>query len=177
MKKVITIIGGGASGVSAALGFVKKGIVPTIIDVGKRTPGSHGAKGNLFDYRKKNDLFDLMIGDDFKGLSNVLEGTSLSPKLTTPLNNYIISDSEDISPIDSSNFSAVQSFAAGGLAAAWGAGLYRYDNDDLGPIPLKAEELTPYYDQLSREIGISGKNDDLAEFFSDDNTLLPPFNL
>ena len=177
MKKVITIIGGGASGVSAALGFVKKGIVPTIIDVGKRTSGSHKAKGNLYDYRKKNDLFDLMIGDEFTGLSNVLKGTNLSPKLTTPFNNYIISGSEDFSPIDSSNFNAVQSFASGGLAAAWGAGLYRYNNDDLGSIPLKAEELSPYYDQLSGEIGISGKNDDLAGFFGENNTLLPPFNL
>ncbi len=177
MKKKITIIGGGASGVSAALGFIKKGIVPTIIDVGKRAPGPHKAKGNLYDYRGKNDLFDLMIGEDFKGLANVLDGTSLSPKLTTPLNNYIISGSEDISPINSSNFNAVQSFAAGGLAAAWGAGLYRYNDNDLGDMPIKAKLLSPYYDQLSREIGISGKNDDLTEFFGEDNTLLPPVNL
>ena len=177
MKKEIVIIGGGASGVSAALGFVNRGIIPTIIDVGMRTDRKHQAVGNQYDYRKENDLHDLMIGDNLEGLSNVIDGSSLPPKLTSPLNNYIISGSEKLSPIRSSNFSAVQSFATGGLAAAWGAGLYRYNDEDLGDLPLRSGSLKPYYDHLSNEIGISGENDDLSQFFGDDNTLLPPFKL
>jgi choline dehydrogenase-like flavoprotein len=177
MKKEIVIIGGGASGVSAALGFVEKGIIPTIIDVGMRSDKKHQAVGNQYDYRKENDIYDLMIGSELEGLSNVLNGTSLPPKLTTPMNNYIISGSEELSPIRSSNFSAVQSFASGGLAAAWGAGLYRYNDEDLGSLPLRSGSLEPYYDRLSKEIGISGENDDLSQFFGNDNTLLPPFRL
>jgi len=177
MKKKVIIIGSGASGISAALGFVRRGIIPTMIDVGTRTSGTHNANGNLYDYRKENDLFDLMIGEDFRGLTNVVEGTSLSPKLTTPLNSYIIEGAEKLSPLRSPGFSAVQSFAAGGLAAGWGAGLYRYNRADLGPVPLEPAELEPYYNLLSEEIGISGKNDDLSRFFGEDRTLLPPFNL
>lgn len=177
MKKEIIIIGGGASGISAALGFIRKGIVPTMIDVGKRGKRKHNAEGNLYDFRKKNDLFGLMIGDGSEGLSNILNGTTLPPKLTTPLNDYIISGSEKLSPIRSSNFSAIQSFASGGLAAAWGAGLYRYNNTDLADLPLQSKALDPFYDFLSNEIGISGDNDDLSQFFSKDNTLLSPFRL
>ncbi len=177
MKKRIVIIGGGASGVSAALGFVKNGIVPTIIDVGMRPENKHHAVGNQYDHRKENDIYDLMIGSELDGLSNVMNGTSLPPKLTTPMNSYIISGAEKLSPIRSPNFSAVQSFASGGLAAAWGAGLYRYNDEDLGTLPLRSRLLEPYYDHLSEEIGISGKNDDLSQFFGNDRTLLPPFHL
>jgi len=177
MKKVITIIGGGASGVAAALGFVKKGIIPTIIDVGKRNSGNHNTEGNLYDYRRENDLFDLMIGDEMEGLSNIIEGTNLPPKLNNPMNKYVTSGAKDLSPIESSNFNAIQSFAAGGLASAWGAGLYRYNDSDLKEVPLNSQELEPFYNILSKEIGISGTNDDLIPFFGNDNTLLPPVKL
>jgi len=177
MKKEIIIIGGGASGVSAALGFVKNGIVPTIIDVGNRMPEGHQAEGNLYDYRKENDLFDLMIGPELKGLSNIIDGTTLSPKLITPFNHYVISGADSLSPVRAENFCAVRSFASGGLAAAWGAGLYRYNRRELEHLPIGPDSLDPYYDLLSKEIGITGCNDDLAPFFGTDTTLMPKFRL
>ncbi len=177
MDKEIIIIGSGASGVSAALGFEKRGIIPTIIDVGKKMDNTTSIHGNLYDFRKNNDLYDLLIGDNLEGVSNILRGTSLPPKLTAPMNNYIVSDSEELSPVKSENFGAIQSFAIGGLAAGWGAGLYRYNNDDLKKLPLSSVELESFYDILSSEIGISGSNDDLTSFFGNDNTLLPPLPL
>jgi len=177
VNKKIVIIGSGASGISAALGFEKKGIVPTILDVGDTNKKTCNVSGNLYDYRKNNELFDLMIGENLEGLSNILNGTSLPPKLTSPMNNYIISDHKEHSPLKTSNFSAIQSFAIGGLAAAWGAGLYRYNESELQNMPLRSASLNPFYDALSKEIGISGQNDDLAPFFGNDDTLLPPVRL
>ncbi len=177
MKKKVTIIGSGASGISAALGFERYGIIPTIIDVGERMKKPPLINDNLYEFRKNNDLFDILIGSKLEGISNIINGTSLPPKLTSPYNNYIISGSEELSPVHSKNFNAIQSFAVGGLAAGWGAGLYRYNNDDLKGIPVDENELNPFYDFLSEEIGISGANDDLTRFFGYDKTLQPPLPL
>ena len=70
----------------------------------------------------------------------------------------------------------MMSFAQGGLANVWGAGVYRFNSADLEGF-LHAEELAPYYDSLTEHIGVSGTNDDLVPYFGADSRLMPPIRI
>ncbi len=48
---------------------------------------------------------------------------------------FITEHAAKLSPMRAHNFDAVMSFALGGLANAWGAGLYRYNEEDLRGLP------------------------------------------
>jgi len=131
---------------------------------------------NFYDYRKTHESFDIMIGKDHEVLEHVINKKTASPKVSSPHMQFVTKDADKISPINESA-SVLQSFAMGGLASAWGAGLYRCVDDDLVELPVSAAELSPYYDKLTREIGISGDDDDLTPFFGSTEDLLKPIRL
>ncbi len=174
----VLIIGSGISGVSTALRLSDLGIKTCILDVGIEPRERHEIKENLYDYRLKNDSFELMIGKNFEGLHNLKSTNQTLPaKLVSPGMKFVTERAEELSPLLSRNFTAVQSFAKGGLANAWGAGLMRFNRRDLEGFPIKEEELAPYYERLIEEIGISGENDDLTPFFGEDKLLQKPLKL
>lgn len=174
----IVIIGSGPSGVAAALSLAGLGIVPTMIDVGVLPPALSPVKENFYDYAEKHDTYSLLIGTDFEGLRNLDRTRSKIPaKLTAPKFRFVAAGVNGIPAVHMHDYHLIQSFAKGGLAGAWGAGLYRYTNRDLKGFPVKEADLTPYFDRLSREIGISGEDDDLAPFFGRDAFLMPPLKI
>ncbi len=170
----IVIVGSGPAGVGAALGLVENRKKPLILDVGHRPEPPPPLDENFYDFRKERDVFDIMIGQNFEGLSNIFNRTSLSPRLTSPLMQYVTRDADRLSPVQENGFKTVQSFAMGGLASAWGAGLFRYTDRELGGMPISAAELEPYYDKLTQEIGIIGCDDDLTPYFGTGRYLLKP---
>ncbi len=169
------IVGSGAAGTAAALQLARMGIRPIMLDVGI-TPPEAGprAEGNLYEWRQRNDSFDLHIGADFRGVSDVLTGETGIAKLNAPNAAFVVQDAAALSPLDAAGFDAIQSFALGGLGNAWGAGLYRFVDADLAGFPIRAADLDPYADALTREIGISGADDDLTPYFGDPAGLQPP---
>ncbi len=173
------VVGSGPSGVMAAWTLQGKRVL--VLDVG-RQPAPLANTGftlsaNLHDeLQRRSDLFECLIGANFESLHNV-HREAVSLKLKSPLMKYTIDGAESLSPVRSSNFRAVMSFAAGGLANAWGAGVFRFTSSDLDGFPVKLAELDPFYDQLTRHIGISGAKDDLTPFFGDDSGLQPPVEL
>lgn len=174
----VIIVGSGAAGVAAALQLADLGITPLILDVGHERPANlPRAEGNLYSYRRRHDTYDLLVGERFQGLSLLLGKANVPVKLTAPNLEYVTQGSERLAPIDEVGFSAVQSFAAGGLANAWGAGLYRFLDEDLRGFPIGEEDLKPYFNRLTDEIGISGVHDDLAPFFGKPENLYPPLRL
>jgi choline dehydrogenase-like flavoprotein len=172
----IIIVGSGPSGVASALGFAGNGIVPLILDVGHEAPNVDPPGINFYDYRKTHDSFNVMVGEKHEVLEHVIKKKTASPKVSSPYMQFVTRDTEKLSPLDG-NSSVVQSFAMGGLASAWGAGLYRCVEDDLVNLPISAAELSPYYDKLTEEIGISGDDDDLTPFFGSTENLLKPIQL
>ena len=174
----ILIIGSGAAGAAAALQFTSQGIRPIMIDVGYEAGGETPLEENLYDFCEDNDGFEILVGKDFEGLANLDPGKPPVPaKLTSPRIRFVTGGSEILSPVDAENFGLIQSFALGGLGNAWGAGLMRFTDRDLENFPISEADLHSYYDRLSREIGISGANDDLAAYFGEDDNLQPPLNL
>jgi len=173
----VIIVGSGPTGVASALGFAENGIIPLILDVGYEPESTETLNSNFYEYRRSHDSFKLMIGENYEGLYNLVHKKTIFPKLISPFMQFVVKDVERLSPTDENGFMAVQSFARGGLANAWGASLYRCTDDELLNIPLRVSDLTPYYDKLTREIGISGDDDDLTLFYGSTKDLLPPLNL
>lgn len=174
----ILIIGSGISGISAALRFADHGIETLILDAGLEPSHQGEMDSNLYDFCEKNDCFDLMIGENFEGLYNLDHRVKDIPaKLTAPRMRFVIDRAQELSPTKETDFQLIQSFAKGGLANAWGAGLMRYRARDLDGFPIDESELEPYYDRLSKEIGISGENDDLTPYFGVDDPLQKPLRL
>lgn len=174
----VLIIGSGVSGVAAALRFVDRGIVPCILDVGIEERSSVQIHENFYSFRRTRDCFQTMIGDNFEGLRNLDRKMNPVPtKLSAPGMKFVIENATELSPVNEAGFRLIQSFAQGGFANAWGAGLYRYRDRDLRDFPIHEADLTPYYDRLTKEIGICGENDDLEPYFGRDDLLQKPLRL
>jgi choline dehydrogenase-like flavoprotein len=65
------------------------------------------------------------------------------------------------------------SFARGGLAEAWTAGAYEYNDHDLHAFPISHADLAPHYDEVAARIGIGAEEDDLARFIPMGDAYLP----
>lgn len=177
MKNVL-IIGSGISGTSAALQLAERGLKSCIIDVGLKPKIETPVKKNFYDFCDENECFDLIIGKNFEGLRNLGRNrTPIPVKLTAPRLRFVTERSRELSPARETDFCLVQSFAQGGLANAWGAGVMRFTSRDLDGFPFKAHALTPYYERLTEEMGISGANDDLTPYFGEDQFLQKPLRL
>ena len=132
----IIIVGSGAAGVAAALALARLGIRPLMLDVGRTASGAGPVvAGNLYDYRKQHDSFDLFIGDDLAGVSDVLRDEVGVAKLNAPNMAFITQDAGTLGPVEAVDFDPIQSFALGGLGNGWGSGLYRFTDADLAGFP------------------------------------------
>jgi choline dehydrogenase-like flavoprotein len=171
------IIGSGPAGVSAALQLENHNTC--IVDVGDE-PSS------VFPFTSLGEalatgLTDEILGTHWEMLSNLAEPLRHHPKLRASAIRHVM-QGEPFRVNDAAGKLLVQgrgSFAAGGMANAWGAQLYRYTNDDLaeaGDWPISASELTRYYADMEAHIGISGELDDMSSFLGPTDNLLPPFS-
>ncbi len=169
------VVGSGPAGTFAARELAGRKVL--VLDVGHRAPEEPRLAGNIYALRRvRGDLFRELIGEKFEGLHN-LHQEPVSLKLKSPRTSYVLRDWKVLSPLVSANFRAMMSFAQGGLANAWGAGVYRFTAEDLREFPVTAGDLALYYDELTAHIGVSGGNDDLVEHFGADGDLQPPMRL
>lgn len=174
----LIIVGAGAAAAAAALELARRGQRPIVLDVGHvDEANAPRVEGNLYRYRQQHDSFDLHIGTDYRGLAGVLSDEPSVAKLNAPRMAFVTRDATALGPLSQAEFQAIQSFALGGLGNAWGAGLYRWISADLQDFPISLADLEPYFDLLTAEIGISGADDDLTEFFGSPAGLQPPLEL
>lgn len=167
----VLIVGSGPAGVAAALAC--EGRRTLVIDAGIPAPPPPDLEGNLYELRRlREDMSDALVGESFESLRNLYR-PPISLKLKSPAMSYIVRDAEDLSPVRTESFDATMSFAAGGLANGWGAGVFRFNARDLEGFPIGPADLEPWYDVLSRHIGIDGENDDLAASFGEEPELQP----
>jgi choline dehydrogenase-like flavoprotein len=161
----VTIVGSGAAGAWTAYQLSKQNLHVQVIDVGNRNTSSFIYNKNLYDIRKNDTYqFDFLIGNKFESLHNIHQ-PYLTPKLKSPRFRYVIKDSDKLCPIQRKGFSPLQSFSYGGLANAWGAGAYRYTDQELNSFLIKTEDLDKYYNEITDTIGICGAVDDLTSHF------------
>lgn len=164
------IVGSGPAGAMAA--WALRGRNVRVVDVGLTAPASPPRLDrNIFDLRREIDL------TPYLGLPRPNAAKPVSLKLRAPALDFVIRGSEEWAPLLSETFQPVISLAKGGFGNAWGAGVYRFGADDLRGFPISARDLAPHYDEVSRHIGISGAQDDLAEEFGEEPALQPPLRM
>ncbi len=169
------VIGSGPAGVFTAYQLRPQKVL--MLDVGYTAPERPLPDGHLMDLRNSGQAVQkLLLGDKYEGLEH-LDSEYLSPKLKGPLMRYVWQRPDKGVQILQSGFDATLSYARGGLANAWGAGVLRYSDRDLADFPISSKELDPYYAELTRHIGITGAADDLEKFFGSTEDLLEPMPL
>lgn len=169
----VIIVGSGAAGAFCA--YSLRGLKTLVLDVG-HIPPKESLAGNLYDLENKETLFNKIIGAQFESLNDI-EFRKLTPKVKAPLMRYVIQEPKGSPMILSKEFSPTVSYAEGGLANVWGAQVYRFNHDDLKEYPITSEDLNPFYDELTKHVGISGADDDLARFLGDASGMLPALKL
>ena len=91
----VLIIGAGAAAAAAAFELAQRGIRPLMLDAGavddNPTPR---VEGNLYDFRRHHDSFDLHIGADYRGLAHLVSAEPAIAKLQAPHMAYVTRDAE-----------------------------------------------------------------------------------
>ena len=170
----VIVVGSGPAGVMSAWGL--RGRSVQMLDVGHMPPATPRLSDNLYNLRAQRDLTSAFIGEHFEGLRNLC-GRPISAKLKAPGMDFITRNWQTLTGLASESFQPVISLACGGFGNAWGAGVYRFTARDLEGFPLRPEDLAPYYDAVSRHIGISGVADDMEADFGHEPALDPPLRL
>lgn len=173
----VIVVGSGAAGTWAAQQLSTERRNVLMLDVGCRPVAQPPLSASFLELRRgeRPDEGNL-LGERFESLSNVV-GPYQSPKLNAPRFRFVTDRANELGPLRSGTSTITQSFAYGGLANAWGAGTYRFTSDDFRHFPFPASTLEPFYDAVTREIGISGTRDDLADHFGSTDGLQPPLRL
>lgn len=169
----VIVVGSGPAGFAAAA--LSQGTDVLVVDPGFAPAARDADEGiSLLEAKRRGDVdVHSVIGDRYESLHN-LHAEYLSPKLKGPLMRFVTEGVERWTPLRSESVAAQISLARGGLANAWGAGAFRYDQRELRHFPFPAADLDRHYRALVEHIGVTGTDDDLSETFGSSEGHLPP---
>jgi len=169
------IVGSGPAGVAAALQL--ENCNTCMVDVGQEP--SFVFPHSSLKQALLSGASEALLGSEWETLGNLTNPLGFHPKLRARALKHIMQgEAFDVKGAEKQLLVQGRgSFAAGGMANAWGAQLLRYTEEDLaeaGDWPIDVSELNHYYDDLEAHIGISGAKDDMQSFLGNTDNLLPP---
>lgn len=158
----VVVVGSGPSGVHFALTLLEKGYRVHMLDVGRS--GEEPPEPEMPMERLKAELDDpvsFFLGENFGSLTLP---NSEDEYYGFPPSKDFVFDGSVGSELRGDGFSPLVSYARGGLARAWTASVYPFNDHDLTRFPFSHSELAPYYAAAAERIGVTGHEDDLARF-------------
>lgn len=163
---VVLVIGSGPSGLHFALTALSKGQKVVLLDVGHVGAAPPQPDRSFVELKKDHpDAAAYFLGDSYSGAQIP------PPRYTKARTYYQLPPSKDYVFARPKQFSLkedglnpMMSFAAGGLAECWTAGVYTFNDSELAEYPFGHEALAPHYAEVAKRIGVGGEADDLAEF-------------
>jgi choline dehydrogenase-like flavoprotein len=171
----ILVVGSGASGVHFALTALDKGHEVTMLDVGYPQPTPPLAEATFDELKERlDDPVEYFLGT--RAETVVYPNADAKFYAFPPSKGYVFATPEAFKS-HGPGFESFISFAQGGLAEAWTGGVYTFNDDDLSAFPFEYAALHPYYQEISRRIGISAAKDDIAQFSPFGEGYLEPLRL
>ena len=173
--KGVVVVGSGPSGVHFAQTLLEKGYAVTMVDVGNAKPAA--VLPDLDFSQLKDELPDpteYFLGRHFTG---VVLPDRMKEYYGFPPNKEYVFDAPGGFHVDSSGFEPLFSYARGGLAEAWTAGCYPFNDPELADFPFGYADLEPHFDEVAQRIGINGTRDDLSRFYPVHQHLMEPLRL
>lgn len=172
----LLIIGSGPSGSHAAQQAVMSGRKVALLDIGysdRRFDEMIPAKPFSEIRRSDENQRKYFLGDD---PAESLRYQDRAGAHLTPARQHMIRDQDRLFPLISDTFRPLQSTGLGGLGISWGANCFALEDFELERIGIPASELRPYYDDVAREVGLSGRtNDSLTPLIANfDRSLIQP---
>lgn len=169
------VVGSGPSGVHFAQTVLERGHEVLMLDVGHGRP-EHLLPDASFDEVKQrlDDPAAWLLGGDFESVT--LPGGAGEYYGLPPSKNFVLTPSRSWA-VKEWGFASLSSFARGGLAEAWTAGVYPFNDAELADFPFGWSELAPHYEEIARRIGVSGVTDDLQPFFVPHAHIMEPLRL
>ena len=169
------IVGSGPAGVAAARQLENSNTC--MVDVSQE-PSSVFAHASLTQCFSSGDSVAL-LGAQWETLANLADPLRHHPKLrASALRHIVQGDAFDVTGAAGRLLVRGRgSWAAGGMANAWGAQLLRYTEEDLAEVgdwPLGAADLLQHYADLEAHMGVSGAADDMHDFLGGGDNLQPP---
>ena len=171
----IVVVGSGPSGVHFAQTALERGHEVLMLDVGRERPAS--VLPNVPIDRLKRELADpaaWFLGERFEAVT--LPGGEGEFYGLPPSKSFVLAP-EPAWRVTERGFASLSSFARGGLAEAWTAGVYPFTDAELADFPWGAADLAPHYETVARRIGITAPDDDLTPFMPPPATLQAPLRL
>jgi choline dehydrogenase-like flavoprotein len=172
MNTHVTVVGSGPSGVHFAETALAKGYDVTMIDVGRTAPAPVLPEAGFDELRDSlDDPSKYFLGERFEGV--VAPDTDKEYYGVPPSQQYVFEDRSTFMS-SSDGFEPLFSFARGGLAQAWTAGCYPFNEQELSAFPFGYDRIGAHYDAVAARIGVTGEADDLSAFMPVHDHLLPP---
>ena len=171
----IVVVGSGPSGVHFTLSALKKGYDVLMVDVGTQKSMQPNPEDSLNDLKGSlSDPVEFFLGKDFEAV--LYPGSAGEYYGFPPNKRYVFSKPKQFQ-VEEQGFTSLSSFAQGGLAEAWTAGVYPFNNEELSDFPFSYKDIEPFYNEVASRIGISGMKDDLAGFLPVHDRLMDPLEL
>lgn len=171
------VVGSGPAGANAAAALVEKGKHVLMLDVGDTETVYEPLvpRAGFREIRESDpSQHRYFLGDHFEGVPTGPVGVGAQ---LTPPRAYVTASASRLAPIVSEGFRAAESLALGGLGAAWGAGVFAFDESELSQWPITLDDLRPHYAAVARRVGISAADDDLTRFYGPATDAMPALEI
>lgn len=158
----VVVVGSGPSGVHLAETLLDRGREVTMLDVGHEKPPPVLPEADFDGLKTElDDPVSYFLGADGHGVAFPRDYARYVAH--PPSKDYVFAPRSGFG-VDTTNFEPVISFAAGGLAEAWTAGVYALTDAELADFPFGYDALERHYATVARRIGITASRDDLTQF-------------
>ncbi|MHB8370626.1 MAG: hypothetical protein ACYDBP_13240 [Leptospirales bacterium] len=163
MSHSVAVIGSGLSAIGAVKALIKKGIVPTVIDVGETLDPQIAIKADVMSNLSPNQW----SAKERKWLSqnNTLDNTNSIPKKMLFGSDYFYGSSCQNAPIKHNGNIPPFSYALGGFSVGWGAAVLPPQPCDISDWPVDPDKILDYCKILLAELPYSACDDGLSKNF------------
>jgi choline dehydrogenase-like flavoprotein len=169
----VLVVGSGASGAMAAARLVDAGRRVLLLDAGdvdERYRGMIPERPYASIRREDPAQHTYGLGIEYEGID--LGKTGPLAQATAP-RQYVFRRGAEFLRIVDDGFIAAESLAQGGLAEAWGAVAFPFTTGELRRTGLDPSAISPHYEAVAEQVGISGDRDDLLPWRGALNALQP----